>query len=298
MSEKYRGEGDRIREALNDVRISERDFVDIYGKRKVEKDLGWLAGVREQFEKAKNKEGGELLEYVVMDQMSEADFFGDFDVENGKDMIDDGSELREISTTVASEVDDVSARTDVIVALNNKMLREQVLSLDVTASSDSGVVAHKFLGSHKNKNLPRGFEDLDYVEVEEGLSRRGRFKRVPHFVVGVDEEEARTLVRLLEQREGRILTEQERDVRDKLIARVGYKVVDEMYEQARYIAEVNGNDRSLGVLRNYLAQARRKAEKRLVAYGGSLEDIGRDNTYGMITTMAVNLREKELRVVA
>jgi len=293
MSEKYRGEGDRIREALDDVRISERDFVDIHGGYKIERDLGWLAGVREQFEKAKNKEGGELLEYVVMDQMVDADFFGDFDEENGEDMIDEGAEFNVMSTVMASGVDDVSARTDVIVAMNNKMLKEQVLSLDVTASSDSDVVVRKFLGSHKNKNLPRGFEDLDYVEVEEGLSRRGRFEMVPHFVVGVDGEEAMELVELLDRGKRKTLEKVDRDKRDRLIARVGYKVVDEMYKQARYIAEAKVDDGSLGVLRDYLAQARGKAEKRLVAYGGSVEDMSRDETYVMIMTMAANLRSKK-----
>jgi len=298
MSEKYRGGGDRIREALNDVRISERAFVDIHGKQKIEKDLGWLAGVRGRFEQVKNKEGGELLEYVVMDQMVDADFMGDFDEENGKDMIDEGTELNVMNTVVASEVDDVSARTDVIVAMNNKMLKEQILSLDATTSSNPSVVANKFRKSHKNKKLPKGFEDLDYVEVEEGLSRRGRFEKVPHFVVGIDEGEARALVNLLERGREGMLADWERDERDRLIARVGYKVVDEMYEQSRYIAEAKVDDENLGALRDYLAQARGKAEKRLVAYGESVEDMSRDETYGMITTMAGNLRGEELRVVA
>ena len=264
MNESVKTAENPIQQVLNKHRIKEADFKDIYGETGLSQMKAELTIARSHFDKKINQDAAETMEAVVFWRMETNDWLGDF---APPETIDNDSDKLSLTTLLASETDDVLSRTDMILVLNNKFMEGQVISLDMTTAKDADVVKAKFAPAKRNKNLPRGYENLKFVDAEEEARVKGAINMVPHMVIGADSALADRLADLeLKKSNGHHFSDVDKAEMNMLDAQMAYIVTSEMALQAEMIFK-DATDEKSQRMAEYFQQARNKAKNRLGSLG-------------------------------
>ncbi|MCL1930070.1 hypothetical protein FWF93_02965 [Candidatus Saccharibacteria bacterium] len=271
-------------------KIQESDFYDVYSQEELEDNVAELEKAKSRFagDKLRADDAADVEWAIAHGMAGYSDWFQDFEevVEEGEVRLPctDVERATPIITLTASEYDDVLARTDVILVLNNIYVEGAVLSLDATCSRDGEVISKKFAKSiRKNGRLPHGFEELTYVDATVEAGIKGSVPAAPHFVVGMNADE------MSDFRDMGFRPSGENDAaKNKLERKVALKLVNEMQAQAKLtesMAKQNGDQEYLEIISpvaKYLTVARQKAERAYEAAGGRLGDLQLDDTYRLI----------------
>ena len=256
-------------------RIKEVSFDDVYSPGDIGRDLDEVERAMASFGEKRAEDNANMLEWGIAHGLAGAstayggysDWFQDFAMEPYMDIEDENP----FTVWAASDYDDIKARTDIIMALNNVKVQGLIISIDATSSRNSDVISDKFAGSRKNPALPYGFEELKYVDAKEEAGIKGTVSDVPHFVIGIDADEMFELFNMISSND-------QSKVRKRAECRVAFKIADEMYAQARSMearlkqSEDSGRLAKLSPLVEYLSIARQKTKQAFESVGGNVID--------------------------
>jgi len=151
--------------------INPEDFIDIYGKEVVQKDLKYIQELKNKFEadstpeKAEVKKHADVLEAVIADQTELNDWMGP-----------------DASTIVASEKDDMGNGVDIIVEfLRDNGVSHLALAIDVTHGQDV---------KNKMERIKKEIKSGKLTEVKyfksENSGFKGKLEHIPRVIIGAD----------------------------------------------------------------------------------------------------------------
>jgi hypothetical protein len=259
------------------LRIHEQDFTDVYDQMKIQKDLAYVKKRRESFEKKQFEDNAEDMEWgIAHGAAGYDDWFQDF-----QEPYTDVEDKEPFTVFAASEYDDISARTDIIMVLNNAHVSGAVLSLDATSSRDPDVIEGKFGTSRKSPGLPFGFEELTYVDAGEEAGVRGKVAAAPHFVVGVNADD-------MSDFRSMVIHGEKSPKKERLERSIAVKIIGEMQAQAVAIeaqARQSGSQEHVAIIEpilQYLTVALDKAQRAYIDAGGEPRNLDLDTTYNTI----------------
>lgn len=275
----------------NVPRLREIDFGDVYSHKEIQENLDYVQKLRADFESKTLADKAEDVEWSIAHGFaSYADWCQDFEEPytniDDTDSVDDIKiAIEPVTVFMATDFDNLTARTNIIMVLNNTFVKGGVLSLKTTSSHNPSVIADKFGSSRKNEELPWGFEELTYVDAERGAGIRGKVAVAPHFVVGVHPNYVSKLKDMM-------CNDEISPERDRLERGMALKLINEMLEQAKAVEIVARQQSSREYLDTikpivqYLSVASEKAQRAYEAAGGDIKDLMLDETYKLIMNNA------------
>ncbi len=159
----------KAKRTLHNAEINPRDFIELYGKDNVERDLARADNKEKGFVSEANKAYAEVLEGIMYDQIGRGDWFG-----------------KKASTIKSSKYDDLYNGCDLILELEDfaQTLSHLSLSIDVTFGT---MTEEKKFAAIKNNIDEDRLGKIKYFHSEHG-GFRGELSKVPQVVIGVEKD--------------------------------------------------------------------------------------------------------------